>query len=70
MVFSFINKHISTSRLNKARTKLRYVFKSFKIFFLKKTLNAKHIAEDLKTNEIETCKTKTQKDENLVLPKE
>ena len=47
------------------RTKLKYVFKSFKM-----ALNSKHRPEDLKTNKIETCKTKTQKDENLVLPKE
>ena len=34
------------------------------------TLNSKHRIEKLKTKGKETLKTKSQKDENLVLPKE
>ena len=34
------------------------------------TVNSKHRTEKLKTENTETPKTKTQEDENLVLPKE
>ena len=34
------------------------------------TLNSKNRAEKIKTKETETWKTRTQKDENLVLPTE
>ena len=50
------------------RTKLIIIFPDYTKSF-KKTFNSKHRAK-LKAKDTETRKPKTQKDENLVLPKQ
>ena len=78
MTFFFLNKvlwkHVFLQRdfyvltdLNKARTKLKNVIKSFQV-----TLNSKHKTEKIKTKNQRNRNMKNQNTErrNLVLPKE